>query len=276
MRRASVHMITWTGSLTAWSNELQAAGMAPSTIRLYRHYLRGWARVCPRPASATHDALCAWLAAQRWQPETRKTARTALQSYYRWARRGGAPTDPAADLPAIHVPEAQPRPATDDDIRDALRSARPAVRLMLLLGSVDGLRRAEIARVHTSDLDRDDQLVVHGKGGKRRIVPLPAEVAAQIRQAPAGWLFPSSARPGRPITPGCAGKWLRYSLPAGVTPHMLRHAAASAMHEDEGLSLLEIRRLLGHASVATTQRYVAVRPTRTRAAVASRMDRLAS
>jgi integrase len=267
-------MITWHHTLTTWSNELQAGGMSPSTIRLYRHYLRGWARVCPRPAAATHDALCAWLAAQRWQPETRKTARTALRSYYRWASRGG--TDPAADLPPVRIPEAQPRPATDDDIRDALRRARPAVRLMLLLGSVDGLRRAEIARVHTADLDRDDQLVVHGKGGKRRTVPLPAEVAAQIRRGPPGWLFPSPVRPGRPITPECAGKWLRYTLPPGVTPHMLRHSAASAMHADEGLSLLEIRVLLGHASVATTQRYVAVRPTRTRAAVASRMDRLAS
>lgn len=269
--------LTWPETLPAWRNELTAAGTAPTTIRLYQSYLRRWARICRHPGSATHEALTAWTAAQRWSPETRKSARTALTSYYAWAhRRGLLEQNPTLELPAIRIPEPEPRPATDEDVRAALRRATPKVRMMIQLGAIDGLRREEIARVHTADVDLDDVLTVHGKGGRTRRVPLPPGLAAAIRAMPPGWLFPSSARPGRPVTAGCAGKWLRYVLPAGVTPHMLRHAAATAMHEDEDLSLLEIRKLLGHSSVSTTQRYVAVRDVRTRAAVSSRAGRLAS
>jgi integrase len=270
-------MTTWHEPVTAWSNDLQAGGAAADTVRLYRTYLARWARVCDRPDAATHETIVAWLAGHEWQPETRKSARTAVQSFYRWAhRRGLLPLNPAADLPAIRIPEATPRPAPDADIRAALARARADVRLMLLLGSVDGLRRAEIARVHTTDVDTDDTLTVRGKGGKVRRVPLPPSLARAIRELPPGWVFPSPVRAGRPITAGCAGRWMSQVLPPGVTPHMLRHAAATSMHEDDGLSLLEIRRQLGHANVATTQRYVAVRGRRTRAAMAARAGRLAS
>ena len=147
---------------------------------------------------------------------------------------------------------------------------------MILLAAVDGMRRGEISRVHTDDLGRDNRLLVHGKGGRTRRVPLPPELADRIRAADPGWLFPSPVRPGRPIEPATAGKWIRYTLPPGVTPHMLRHSAASSMHLDHDLPLLELRKLLGHASVATTQIYTATSDARTAAAVSARLQRLAS
>lgn len=270
-------MTTWHDALAAWRNELQASGASNGTIRLYQHYLLRWSRACDRPDAATHDTLIEWLAVEHWRPETRKSARTALQSFYGWAHRTGQlPANPAVGLPTVRIPEPDPRPAADDDILDAMLSTNLTVRLMIQLGAISGLRRAEIARVHTRDLDRDDVLTVHGKGGRTRRIPLPPSMARAIRACLPGWVFPSPARPGRPLTPGCVGRWISATLPDGVTPHQLRHAAATSLHEDDGLSLLELRRFLGHANVGTTQRYVAVRSARLRAAALARARRLAS
>jgi len=138
------------------------------------------------------------------------------------------------------------------------------VLLMLMLGSFAGLRRAEIARVHTNDLV-GGILHVAGKGGVHRDIPLPASLAAAIRALPAGWIFPSGSASGH-LTPGYVGKLLSRALPGQWTAHTLRHAAATAWHA-AGLDLHELAELLGHESVRTTQVYVAISPVRLAPAV---------
>jgi integrase len=61
---------------------------------------------------------------------------------------------------------------------------------------------------------------------------------------------------------------LRRILLPGVTLHMRGHTVASALH-DEGLTMFELRRFLGHDSVVTTQRYVYVRDQRVASAARS-------
>jgi integrase len=250
-----------------------AAGVSAGTIRLRLYHLRCWERVCPSPTSATRDALVAYLGSStRWSPEYRRSIRSSLVVFYDWltyqvneGRDGDLPRwqNPAARLPKVRVPVGLPRPAGDEQVRAALADAPPRVWLMIMLGVVGGLRRAEIARVRGSDLT-GRHLLVHGKGGRVRVITLPAWLAARVAAAGPGWVFPSPD-PDRPLTPGHVGVLISRALPAGVTPHQLRHAAATELLE-QGLTTLEIRDFLGHASVTTTQRYVQVRDRRTAAA----------
>lgn len=138
----------------------------------------------------------------------------------------------------------------------------PAAVLVLL--SV-GLRVSELARLCRADFDpQDGSLRVHGKGSRERRVfiidaklqPLLAECASGAPSAP---LF---AEGDQPWTPRAFRARLRYFAEAAgigrrVTPHMLRHTAATLLLED-GVDLLFLQRLLGHENIATTAVYAHV------------------
>lgn len=269
-------MANWSTATRMWQQELRAAGRSRETIRTWTHYVRCWARVCRAPESATRDALIAYLARPGWEPETRKSARTALRSFYAWGHtHGGMLTNPAADLPSVHVPRARPRPAPEAAIRTALGHADKRQRLMILLAAVYALRRAEISQVCADDLD-GDVLIVHGKGGAVRRVTLDPDLAEAIRRrccATGGWLFPSGSSSGH-YTPGHVGVLMTRALPKGYSPHQLRHAAASALHAG-GLDWLELCELLGHARVSTTMTYTAVVPEETIRATTALLRRFA-
>lgn len=266
-------MDTWGTATPAWLDELKAAGASRGTVELRATHLRWWARICPQPYEATRPALVAFMACERWAPETRRSVRSSLRGFYRWAYlEGHIDVDPAARLPKIRIPIAEPRPADDDIIRDVLHRARRRELLLLYLMAEGALRRAEAARVHTRDLESGDTLRVYGKGGRERVIPLTRQLHRALRACPEGWVFPNGM--GGHLTSAHVGVLLRRILPAGTTPHMLRHAAASAMAEDPGVNLFDVRDFLGHASIATTQRYVRVRNARIASAARSAALRL--
>ena len=265
--------MTWSDATVRWRTEMLAADQSPDTIRLRIYWLRRWERVCRHPQSATRDALVAFLARAGWAPETRRSVRASLVRFYTFMHtEGHMPDNPAVRLPKIRVPIPLPRPAPDDAIISGIASARPRVKLMIWLAAIGAMRRAEISRVHTSHL-AGRTLRVFGKGGKVRTIDLPDWLARIIADHPEGWLFPAPS--GDHLTPAHVGVLITRALPDGVTPHQLRHAAASELHE-QGLSLEEIRIVLGHARLDTTQRYVAVKSARTAAAIERAGARFAS
>lgn len=117
------------------------------------------------------------------------------------------------------------------------------------------------------------QLVVRGKGGKTRIVPLGEQLAAAVCAGAAGhtpylpaegWLFPAWPGGGH-LTPAHVGKLVAAALPAGWSMHMLRHRFATRAYRGSR-NLRAVQVLLGHSSVATTERYTAVDDDEIRAA----------
>lgn len=165
-----------------------------------------------------------------------------------------------------------PRPAPEQAYRSALRAADARGRVILRLAAEVGLRRAEVAQVHGRDLIEDLtgwSLVVHGKGGRDRIVPLPAdlavEVRAQLMAAGGGWMLPGDDQ-GH-LSPRHVGIIASRLLPGDWTMHTLRHRCASRAYAGDR-DLLSVQQLLGHASVATTQRYVRLPDDALRRAVA--------
>jgi integrase/recombinase XerD len=145
-------------------------------------------------------------------------------------------------------------------------------RALLLFLYNTGARVSEALNVHSRQLrlDRPRQVRLFGKGGKERVCPLWPETAAALRQLVKSSVADKplflSAR-GAPLTrDGAAyllGKYVRRASKTcsslrgrHVTPHMMRHGSAVGLLE-AGMDVAVIRDYLGHASVATTNRYIA-------------------
>lgn len=269
----------WQKPIAAYCEQLAAAGQSPRTVRLRRASLAHLARgLRLPPADVTGEQLIAWFARQsHWKPETRRNYRATVRGFFAWAYRNGVVADYLGDhLPTVRTPPTVPRPVPDDAWRQALAAADARVALMMRLAAEAGLRRAEVAQVHTRDVVDScggPQLTVHGKGGKIRVVPISGSLAEVLRQGAAGhtagmpasgWLFPRWPEGGH-LTPGHVGKLVAGALPDGWSMHKLRHRFATRAYRGSR-NLRAVQTLLGHSSVATTERYTAVDDAEIRAA----------
>lgn len=249
---------TWAAAIDEWLVSLRAAGQPDTTIRTRRQQLSQLATSehVDEPWTATLDDLLAYLGAQRWAAETRHAHRSALRGFYAFAkRRGLVDVDPALELPRVRRTPPRARPLPEDHALAALAAADERQALMVRLAGEHGLRRAEIAVVHTRDVQADllgYSLRVHGKGGRTRMVPLDDDVAAVILDA-AGYAFPGQI--DGHLSPAWVGKLVQRLLPKGWTTHTLRHRFATAAYA-QSADVFGVQELLGHASPATTLRYV--------------------
>jgi integrase/recombinase XerD len=156
----------------------------------------------------------------------------------------------------------------------------PRDRLVLVIGAYAGLRVSEIVELRVEHVDFEDgMLEVHqGKGDKDRNVPMHQRIAWDLKVyldgRREGWVFPavrlshgaSGHVTSRQVQRMILAAAARAQIVRHVTPHKLRHTFASNLLF-EGADLLEIKDLLGHSSVATTQIYAIARPEKLRAAV---------
>ena len=190
-------MDTWAGLVGAWVDWMRASGAPDTTVNLRRYYVTRLARTRPDLTTLTVDDLADWIGGSGWAPNTKKSARSALRCFYSWLLvTGRIRTSPAHLLPPVRVPRGRPCPTPDRVYRRALFDPDPRVRLAVRLAGQCGLRRGEVARVHSGDVEEDllgHSLRVVGKGGHVRVVPLPVEVAGLLAAAGPGWVFPSPA-----------------------------------------------------------------------------------
>jgi integrase/recombinase XerC len=253
--------------LDAFLLHLAAAGRAGTTIELRRWHLERlfvWAEV--PPFAITEDQLIAYMAQFGWKPETRKSVRASIRSFYQWGvKTGRTERDPSVNLPQVTVPAGVPHPTPTDVLDAALDAASPQALLMLMLAAYAGLRRAEIAGLHSSNIV-GDTLVVTGKGGRTRNVPLHPTLAAAL-QGHTGYIFPGKDH-GH-LSPDWVGRLMARTLGKNDwTAHSLRHRFATRAYAGQR-DILTVQQLLGHSSVATTQRYTEVPDDAKRRAVLS-------
>ncbi|BAH52309.1 tyrosine-type recombinase/integrase [Rhodococcus opacus] len=262
--------VGWVPYLDDFATALRAGGAPETTIGTRLNHLRRVARTfgAPSPLEVDGDQLTLWAGRQDWSIETRRGYRGSLLAFYRWMVGSGRATEnPAAALPRVAPAKPKPRPAPDSVYATALMKATPRERVMLRLASECGLRRAEVALVHSRDLSEDLcgwSLVVHGKGRKDRVLPLPDEIAAELRRLPRGWAFPGNDC-GH-LSPRWVGKLMTELLPDDWTMHKLRHRFATRAYRNTR-NIRAVQQLLGHESVATTQVYTAVDDDELRAAM---------
>jgi integrase/recombinase XerC len=231
----------------------------------------------------------AYLATRGFARRTIARRASALRRYFGWARRTGTvTTDPTAGLSAPRGEARLPRVLHPDELRALLDGRSPSdgedpvgvavdlrdtALLELLYGS--GLRVAEATALDVDDLDLGrQQLRVWGKGGKQRVVPLSDPATDALRR----WLADGRAElatdgspgaavflnhRGRRLTPRDARRVLDRRAAAPTHPHALRHTFATHLL-DGGADLRVVQELLGHADLATTQRYTHVSKERLR------------
>lgn len=280
-------------ALAEWLERNRALnGASENTITAYRRDVmdflsfitlhKGDAQGLGALARITVSDMRAWMAAMRG-PDlgARSLARklSAVKSFYRWlAEREGF--EPTAVL-ATRSPKFQkklPRPLAEDAARDMLArvelqasapwvAARDVAVVTLLYGL--GLRISEALSLTGRDAPLADRLIIRGKGGKERVVPvLPAAVHAvdeylslcpfdKTENAPLFRGIRGGALNPRAIQKVMEAARLQLGLPATATPHALRHSFATHLLNSGG-DLRAIQELLGHASLSTTQAYTGV------------------
>lgn len=271
MRNKISAPVPWRKSIEGWTDTLKAAGLSAQTIKSRRYKMAHLAALLmpSGPEDVTTEQIVQVFARQQWKPETRKAYRNTISSFFRWLHKSGRRADdPSLDVPRVKKPHAHPRPCPDRYITAAMQKATPSEKLMVRLGAECGLRRGEIARVHSDDVVADSaghSLIVRGKGDKQRIVPLPDDLANTVMETK-GYLFPG--RFGGHVEESYIGDHISRLLPDGYAAHTLRHrfatTAYAATHD-----LFVVAELLGHESVETTEHYVAMPDGRLREATAA-------
>ena len=283
------------GRSAAFLRDLEVRGGSASTRRSYAsdlQQLMEWLAAC----GCTVDTLdrravraySAHLGRRGYAPATLARKLSTLRGLSRFlTERGVLGADPTRLLPGPRRRRRLPHVLSQAEVEALLTAAggtdplalRDRAILELLYGC--GLRSQEVVALALADLKpAQAQIIVHGKGGKMRVVPVGEEAAAAVRrylERGRGLLAAgredaarAAAAERRPLLLSRSGRALltsdirrlvvRYCRRAGLdaaSPHMLRHAYATHMLE-RGADLRVIQELLGHASVSTTQVYTHV------------------
>lgn len=260
----------WAEAIAGYIVWMTVANRSTNTIRARKEQLEHMARrVSSGPWDVTHTVLLAYAAAQSWASETRRARYAGFKEFWRWAKREGLIREnPAKRLPLIKPSAPSPDPVPAPVYHDAVRKADQRTALMMRLAHDAGLRRAEIAVVHSDDVREDLlgwSLLVHGKGNRLRLVPLTPRLALDLRALGEGFAFPG--RIDGHLSPRRVGELLEEALPGAWTGHKLRHSFGTNVHEASGGDTLTAQGLLGHANPNTTTRYVRPSDARRRAAV---------
>ncbi|MEP9351045.1 site-specific tyrosine recombinase XerD [Xanthobacter sp. KR7-225] len=277
-------------------------GASANTLQAYRRDLEDFAAFLTATGGGLADAGTAQIRAYLADLSARGFATTtvarrlsAVRQFYRFLfAEGHRGDDPAAVLEGPKRGRALPKVLTVEEVTrlietahrlaaerplapgekppaETLRRLRVAAIVELLYAS--GLRVSELVALPVSAARaKAEAIMVTGKGGKERLVPLggPAKAAMaahlEARRAAgldaARWLFPSTSESGH-VTRQQAGRDLKDLAaaagvaPAKLSPHVLRHAFASHLLA-HGADLRVVQTLLGHADVATTQIYTHV------------------
>ncbi len=224
-----------------------------------------------------------WLDRRQEQKSSMARKLAALRTFYRYLNRNKTRrVNPAAEVRTPKLPQRLPRVLTKDDANALMEFPEgdgPAARrdraILETLYST-GARVSELVGMNRADLDMKEGLVrLRGKGRKERIVPI-GDVAVEAikdylaslpRHSPLVTRHSEHGQPvfrnhrGRRLTARSVARFVaRYSaqLAGGrVSPHALRHSFATHLL-DEGADLRAIQEMLGHASLATTQKYTHV------------------
>lgn len=274
------------GEPTAADEQLVALwlhGRSRHTVRAYRHDVERFCSCVGRPLRLVtlRDVQTFADTLSALAPASQARTLAAIKSLLAFGQRTGylrLNVGAALRLPRVRNTLAE-RLLSEDAMRRVL-ALEPDLRnrVMLRLCYAAGLRVSELVGLKWRDVQPrcggHDQITVHGKGGKTRAIVLPASVsqglvgyASLMSTAPGATAADQAvfrSRVGAHLSPRQVHRVVRAAaaragITAGVSPHWLRHAHATHALE-RGAPIHLVKDTLGHASIATTDRYLHARP----------------
>lgn len=191
-------------------------------------------------------------------PCTRHAYQSDCRALFKWAaRRQLVERDPTVLLDPIRLPVKKPKPFRTEELVKALGTADERLRLILLLYSLAGLRRAEVACLDRADImdDLDPPMIhVSGKWSKERHVPAHPAITWALGGAPrSGWLFPNGK--GGHLSPERVGQIVTAHLKSlGIDRrgHSGRHWFGTRLARALNGDMQAVAHLMGHTSIQTT------------------------
>lgn len=260
----------WATAIDTYLRAQRAAGWKPTTIYARKQQLEHLGRrVGEDPWAVTDDDLEEYAGEQEWAQNTRRSRYAAIAGFYAWAlTKGHVAADPSTVLPEVDAAAPDPNPVPDDVYMAALARADEDEALWIDLAAEHGLRRAEIAVIHSDDLVATLlgwDLTVHGKGGKRRVVPLTSAMASALLERGAGYAFPGAV--AGHVSPRWLGRRVSILLGGPWTIHKLRHRAATRFWVVANGDPYVVADLMGWANLNMVRVYVRLPSDRLRAVV---------
>lgn len=238
--------------IDSYRREMERAGLADGTMHHRTSILRRLERDRGPLLELSTEQLRGWLD-RPLSDRARYCNISHLACFYRWAvMEGHALADPTLRLTRPKLRRGLPRPIPTADLALVLEQASGMVRVMVALGAYSGLRCCEVSRLDGCDVqDERGLLLVHGKGGRERVVPLHPIVAELLRGHGVPHRGPVFVEHGRRLPAWRVSHLVRGALHScGVvaSAHQLRHWFATATYEASGHDLRMVQELLGHAT----------------------------
>lgn len=285
--------------------EMQSAerGASIHTLDAYRRDLLDYAgflakkgRVLTNGSAADVRAYLAALSGAGLKASTQARRLSAMRQLHRFLLDEDIRTDDPTS--AVESPKrARPLPkiVTETQTQSLIDAAAglegaEALRLLCIVELLyaSGLRVSELVTLPLASVSGERRtIMVKGKGGRERLVPLGAPAREAIKaylgvrnrflpqlEKAQRFLFPSRGREGHFTRRRVAQLLKDLAVQAGIdprklSPHVLRHALASHLVA-HGADLRSVQQLLGHADIATTQIYTHVQDERLRKLVAEK------
>lgn len=258
---------------------LRARGSSTRTIEERGFLLRRIDRELPLGIyEATVEELEDWLSNPHWGRWTRSTYYGHICGFYRWASHPDRPVgleyDPTAGLTRPPVPGGQPRPVSTEELSTARAQLPQPAKLFVELAAFAGLRAVEISRLNREDVTKGLLVVHRGKGDKSRTVLISAELWAAVQLLPRGPVARSTR--GTRLSPRRVDQKTNEALDRigleDVTLHRFRHWYATYLLDEEA-EVTAVQEMMGHGSLSTTARYLAL-TSRQRAKLRKAVDAL--
>lgn len=223
---------------------------------------------------------------RQYKAATLARAIASLRVFFLFCQREGyIPANPIARVQNPRRPKKMPIYLIDSEMQRLLEAPDRSDEIgrrdyaIIMTLAMTGVRLRELVSIDIGHVDFESRtIIVFGKGAKERVIPMNEPVMTAARE-----YLATRPRPARqePLFLNRFGKRLsgrsienivkKYVQIAGiekenVSPHKLRHTFATLLHHHD-VDLLEIKTLLGHQNLSTTQIYTHTNPTRLKSAV---------
>lgn len=249
-------------------------GKSKGTVKIYRYNIVSMAKMVGKHLKdVTTNDLRVWIANMMLSGKKNSyvsNKRNCVNAFYKWAKNEGYIADNPCDaINPIKKPHVERKAFSDEDI-DALRSAceKPIERALIEFLLSSGVRNEECCNMLVSDVDFSKKTVFvrGGKGDKDRVTYISPVCKKYLlkylngRKVDSKYLFVSQRPKGNGAftTSGTARIVKELAERANVDdvyPHRFRRTLATTLAK-RGMPIQEIQRILGHADISTTQRYI--------------------